>query len=55
MIFDGAEHIEDTNDDANFELADLYGSFELIIAGECADFSFTLDKMFCDQYGIEIE
>lgn len=36
-------------------LSDLNGSFELIIAGESADFEFTLDRLFCEQYGILIE
>lgn len=40
---------------ATCELKDLNGSFELIIAGESADFSFSLDRLFCEQYGIEIE
>ena len=35
-------------------LHDLNGSFELIIAGESADFEFSLDRLFCEQYGIEI-
>lgn len=35
-------------------LHDLNGSFELVIAGESADFEFTLDRLFCEQYGIEI-
>ena len=33
-------------------LSDLNGVFELVIAGESADFEFTLDRMFCEQYGI---
>lgn len=36
----------------NVSLSDLNGAFELIIAGESADFEFTLDRMFCEQYGI---
>ena len=36
----------------NVSLSDLNGSFELIIAGESADFEFTLDRFFCEQYGI---
>lgn len=36
------------------ELSDLNGSFELVIAGESADFEFTLDRLFCEQYGIEV-
>lgn len=39
---------------ATCELSDLYGSFELVIAGESADFEFTLDRLFCEQYGIEV-
>lgn len=39
---------------ANCELSDLNGSFELVIAGESADFEFTLDRLFCEQYGIEV-
>ena len=35
-------------------LHDLNGSFELVIAGESADFEFTLDRLFCEQYGIEV-
>lgn len=40
---------------ATCELSDLNGSFELVIAGESADFEFTLDRLFCEQYGIEVE
>ena len=36
-------------------LHDLNGSFELVIAGESADFEFTLDRVFCEQYGIGID
>lgn len=36
------------------ELSDLNGAFSLIIAGESADFEFTLDSLFCEQYGIEV-
>ena len=36
-------------------LSDLNGSFELVIAGESADFEFTLDRLFCEQYGITID
>ena len=36
-------------------LSDLNGSFELIIAGESADFEFTLDRLFCEQYGITVD
>ena len=39
---------------ASCELSDLKGSFELVIAGESADFEFTLDRVFCEQYGIEV-
>lgn len=39
---------------ADVELHDLNGSFSLVIAGESADFEFTLDRGFCEQYGIEI-
>ena len=35
-------------------LEDLNGSFELIIAGESADFEFTLDRSFCEMYGIAV-
>ena len=35
-------------------LHDLNGSFELVIAGESADFEFTLDRLFCEQYGIKV-
>ena len=37
---------------ATCELSDLNGSFELVIAGESADFEFTLDRLFCEQYDI---
>ena len=36
-------------------LSDLNGSFELVIAGESADFEFTLDRLFCEQYGITVD
>ena len=39
---------------ATCELSDLNGSIELVIAGESADFEFTLDRLFCEQYGIEV-
>ena len=39
---------------ASVELHDLNGSFSLVIAGESADFEFTLDGMFCEQYGIAV-
>lgn len=39
---------------ATCELSDLNGSFELVIAGESADFEFTLNRLFCEQYGIEV-
>ena len=39
---------------ATCELSDLNGSFELVIAGESADFEFTLDRLFCEQYGIKV-
>ena len=39
---------------ATCELSDLNGSFELVIAGESADFEFTLDRLFCEQYGIGV-
>lgn len=39
---------------AECRLHDLNGSFELIIAGESADFEFTLDKSFCEQYNISV-
>ena len=37
------------------ELSDLNGSFALVIAGESADFEFTLDRLFCEQYGITVD
>lgn len=40
---------------ATCELSDLNGSFELVIAGESADFEFTLDRLFCEQYGITVD
>jgi len=39
---------------ATCQLDDLNGSFELIIAGESAEFEFSLDGPFCEQFGIEI-
>ena len=39
---------------ATCDLSDLNGSFALVIAGESADFEFTLDRMFCEQYDITI-
>lgn len=36
-------------------LHDLNGTFELIIAGESADFTFYLDRLFCEQYGITMD
>jgi len=36
-------------------LEDLTGSLSLRIAGESAEFTFSLSKLFCDQYGIEID
>ena len=27
-------------------------AFELVIAGESADFEFYMDRMFCEHYGI---
>lgn len=35
-------------------LHDLNGSFSLVIAGESADFEFSLDRLFCEQYGITV-
>ena len=37
----------------NVSLENLNGSFELIIAGESADFEFTLNRSFCERYNIE--
>ena len=37
---------------AEVSLSGLNGAFELIIAGESADFTFYMDKMFCERYGI---
>ncbi len=39
---------------ANVKLHDLNGAFSLVIAGESADFEFTLDGLFCQEYGITI-
>lgn len=39
---------------ATCDLSDLNGSFALVIAGESADFEFTMDRMFCEQYDITI-
>lgn len=36
-------------------LHDLNGDFQLVIAGESADFEFTLDRLFCEEFGIEID
>lgn len=36
-------------------LKNLTGSVALMIAGESADFSFSLDAFFCDQYGITVD
>ena len=35
-------------------LHDLNGSFELVIAGESADFTFYMDSTFCEQYNITV-
>lgn len=40
---------------ATCELSGLNGSFELVIAGESADFEFTLDRLFCERYGITVD
>ena len=40
---------------ATCDLSGLNGSFELVIAGESADFEFTLDRLFCEQYGITVD
>lgn len=40
---------------AECQLSDLNGSFSLVIAGESADFEFTLDRSFCEEYGIIVE
>ncbi len=40
---------------ATCELSGLNGSFELVIAGESADFEFTMDRLFCEQYGIAVD
>lgn len=40
---------------ATCELSDLNGPFEVVIAGESADFEFTLDHLFCEQYGIAVD
>lgn len=39
---------------AECQLTDLNGSFSLVIAGESADFEFTLDRSFCEEYGISV-
>lgn len=36
-------------------LENITGTVSLVIAGESADFEFTLDRMFCERYGITIE
>ena len=35
-------------------LHDLNGSFELVIAGESADFTFYMDSLFCERYNITV-
>lgn len=40
---------------ASCQLEDLNGEFSLVIAGESADFEFTLDRLFCEQYNISID
>lgn len=40
---------------ATCDLSGLNGSFGLVIAGESADFEFTLDRLFCEQYGITVD
>lgn len=37
------------------QLKGLNGAFELVIAGESANFEFTLDRLFCEQYGITMD
>ena len=39
---------------AGCRLENLTGSVSLMIAGESADFSFSLDAFFCNQYGITV-
>ena len=39
---------------AECHLDDLTGSLRLGIAGESAAFEFTMDRLFCEQYGVEI-
>ena len=40
---------------AEVRLENLNGVFELIIAGESADFTFYMDRWFCERYGIMTE
>ena len=39
---------------ASCYLEDVTGSVSLVIAGESADFTFSLDRLFCEQYNITI-
>lgn len=46
MLGDDLEHIEDTNGTDNYALQ--------TITGESADFTFSLDRLFCERYDITI-
>ena len=39
---------------ASCYLEDITGTVSLVIAGESADFTFSLDPLFCEEYGITI-
>lgn len=39
---------------ASCYLEDVTGTVSLVIAGESADFTFSLDRLFCEQYDITI-
>ena len=39
---------------ASCYLEDITGTVSLVIAGESADFEFSLDRLFCEQYDITI-
>ena len=39
---------------ASCYLEDVTGTVSLVIAGESADFTFSLDRLFCEQYNITI-
>ena len=40
---------------ASCYLEDVTGTVSVVIAGESADFAFSLDALFCERYGIALE